>query len=216
MAGTSGMAMAPLFSLLPVHVIGMAASTGGPAALRQVMTDLAALAQDTLLPPVLITQHLSEGFTALLAEQLGQACGLPCREAQEGEYLAGGQVYLAPGGRHMTVVRSAGRGVIKLLDSPPEHFCRPAADPMLESLAIAYGKNTLAVILTGMGTDGCTGCGKIKSAGGTVFVQDAASSTVWGMPGHVADAGLADRVVPLSGMARAMMCRLAAGRGGFV
>lgn len=207
------MAGQSLSSVLPVHAIGMAASTGGPAALRQVMTDLAALADDTTpMPPIFITQHLSEGFTALLAEQLAQDCGLPCKEADEGDTVVAGHIYLAPGGYHMTVMRQDGKPVIKLLRTPPQHFCRPAADPMLESLAIAYGKNTLAVILTGMGTDGCTGCDKIKAAGGTVFVQDAASSAVWGMPGHVADAGLADRVLPLARMARAILQRIAAGK----
>lgn len=207
------MADNPLTSVIPVRAIGMAASTGGPVALRRVLTDLTALSAERPLPPVFITQHLSDGFTGLLADQLAQGCGLPCHEAVDGEQVFEGRLYLAPGGSHMTVVQQAGKTVIRLLQTPPQHFCRPAADPMLASLAIAYGKNTLAVILTGMGTDGCTGCGKIKTAGGTVFVQDAASSAVWGMPGHVAAAGLADRVLPLAGMARAMLHRIAAGAG---
>lgn len=197
----------------PVHAIGIAASTGGPVALRQVLADLAAMVPVDLLPPVFVTQHLSEEFTGLLAAQLSQDCGLPCGEAASGTAVRQGHVYLAPGDYHMTVV-SGGQGhAIKLLQTPPLHFCRPAADPMLESLAVAYGKNTLAVILTGMGTDGCTGCDKIKTAGGTVFVQDAASSAVWGMPGQVAGAGLADRIISLSAMGRAISRHLAAGRG---
>lgn len=215
MAKAGGMATQPKTSVLPpVRAIGIAASTGGPAALRQVLAALAALAGDMPLPPVFITQHLSEGFTGLLADQLAQDCGLSCHEAEAGEQVVENCLYLAPGDRHMTVAVQAGQAVIKLLETPPQHFCRPAADPMLESLAIAYGQNTLAVILTGMGTDGCTGCSKIKSAGGTVYVQDAASSAVWGMPGHVVKAGHADRVVPLDSMAHAILHRLRSGQGG--
>jgi two-component system chemotaxis response regulator CheB len=192
----------------PIHAIGMAASTGGPVALRQVLADFAAEGDAACLPPVFITQHLPHAFTGLLAAQLAQDARLPCAEAAQGEPVRPGRIYLAPGDYHMTVAASERGHVIKLLQTPPLHFCRPAADPMLESLAVAYGKNTLAVILTGMGTDGCTGCDKIKAAGGTVFVQDAASSAVWGMPGHVAEAGLADRVIALSAMGRAIRRRL--------
>lgn len=192
-----------------VQAIGFACSTGGPAALGQVLERLAALSKGAALPPVFITQHMLEEFTGLLAAQLSRQSGLDCREAMEHEKILPGRVYLAPGDYHMTIAAVAGARVIKLLQTPPLHFCRPAADPMLESLAIAYGKNALAVILTGMGTDGSTGCKKIKAAGGIILVQDEATSAVWGMPGAVVGSGDADAVLPLDHMAEAIVARLA-------
>lgn len=198
-----------------VHAIGFASSTGGPAALTKVLSGLAAQSSGSVLPPIFITQHMLEEFTELLAEQLARHSGLDCREAEDGEKVAPGRIYLAPGDCHMVIGGAPDAPVISLLQTPPVHFCRPAADPMLESLAIAYGKNTLAVILTGMGTDGSTGCKKIKAAGGTILVQDAASSAVWGMPGAVAAAGDADAAIPLDDMATAIIARLS-GKGGVI
>lgn len=199
----------------PVHAIGFASSTGGPAALSKVLLRLAEQNEGSVLPPVFIVQHMLEEFTEMLAEQLARHSGLDCREAENGEKITPGRVYLAPGDCHMVIGRASDAPIISLLQTPPVHFCRPAADPMLESLAIAYGKNMLAVILTGMGTDGSTGCKKIKAAGGTVLVQDAASSAVWGMPGAVAAAGDADAVIPLEDMATAITARLS-GKGGAI
>ena len=183
--------------------------------MTKVLSGLAAQSSGSVLPPIFITQHMLEEFTELLAEQLARNSGLDCREAEDGEKVAPGRIYLAPGDCHMVIGGAPDAPVISLLQSPPVHFCRPAADPMLESLAIAYGKNTLAVILTGMGTDGSTGCKKIKAAGGTILVQDAASSAVWGMPGAVAAAGDADAVIPLDDMATAIIARLS-GKGGVI
>lgn len=187
----------------PQRALALAASTGGPAALEQLFQDLRKNMQDygaeiSALPPVFITQHLSAPFNALLAERLAVVSGLDCAEAFAGEKICAGRVYVAPADMHMTVQRGAGGGLrIRLMQTPPQHFCRPAADPMLQSLAAAYGENLLAVILTGMGKDGLTGCQHVAAAGGAVWVQDAPSSVVWGMPGAVVQSGLSCRVMPL-------------------
>lgn len=199
--------------------LAIAASTGGPAALEQVFQDLQKNMQDhggadTVLPPVFITQHLSAPFNALLAERLATVSGFDCAEAFAGEKICAGRVYVAPADMHMTVHRGAAGGLrIRLMQTPPQHFCRPAADPMLQSLAAAYGENLLAVILTGMGKDGLTGCQHVAAAGGAVWVQDASSSVVWGMPGAVAQSGISCRVMPLHKIGPALAGWMRGGSG---
>lgn len=196
-------------SSAPVAALALASSTGGPSALVQIFSDLAGLGVMSLhLPPVFITQHMPEHFTGLLAAQIAEASGFDAQEARAGETVQAGRIYIAPGGYHMTVTAGRTGREIALLQTPPVHFCRPAADPMLETLAVAYGKNLLAVILTGMGTDGRTGCKKIMETGGSVIAQDAASSVVWGMPGSVVDAGCAYAVVGLQDIATEIARRL--------
>lgn len=203
----------------PCRAIAFAASTGGPAALERVFHDMR---QELLLqnvpacnlPPVFVTQHLSAPFNGILAQRLAQGCGFDCAEAVSGTEVAAGKIYIAPDGVHLTVQRGKAGGCrIRLMQTPPVHFCRPAADPMLESLAMAYGENLLAVILTGMGKDGLTGCQHVAAAGGTIWIQDAPSSVVWGMPGAVAQAGLSSREWPLGLIgAAAVRWALAEGR----
>lgn len=185
--------------------LAICASTGGPLALLKLLAGLAPLAV-----PVFITQHMPAGFTALLAENITQATGLDCREAQDGETVAAGRVYIAPGNYHMTVGGSDGSRRIALDQKPPEHFCRPAADPMLRSLAQSYGDKLLVAVLTGMGTDAVAGCRAVVEAGGSVVTQDAASSVVWGMPGAVVQAGLSAQTVPLEDMPATLLRRLKA------
>ncbi|MDP2204909.1 MAG: CheB methylesterase domain-containing protein, partial [Alphaproteobacteria bacterium] len=164
------------------------------------------------VPPVFITQHLSAPFNEMLARRLSAACGLDCAEAVSGAPVLAGRVYVAPDGAHLAVQRGPPDTCrIRLMQTPPVHFCRPAADPMLESLAAAYGENLLAVILTGMGKDGLTGCQYVAAAGGTVWVQDAQSSVVWGMPGAVAQSGLPCRVLPLGAAGAALADWMLAG-----
>jgi two-component system chemotaxis response regulator CheB len=195
--------------LAAVTALALASSTGGPSALVRIFSDLAALGvAPSALPPVFITQHMPEHFTGLLAAQIAEASGFDAREARTGEAVQAGRIYIAPGGYHMTVTAGRAAREITLLQTPPVHFCRPAADPMLETLAVAYGKNLLAVILTGMGTDGRTGCKKIMETGGSVIAQDAASSVVWGMPGSVVDAGCAYVVVALQDIAAEIARRM--------
>lgn len=183
--------------------LAICASTGGPLALLKLLAGLAPPAV-----PVFITQHMPAGFTALLAENITQATGLDCREAVDGEPVAAGRVYIAPGNYHMTVEGAGDRRRIALDQNPPEHFCRPAADPMLRALAKSYGATLLVAVLTGMGTDAVAGCRAAVEAGGAVVTQDEASSVVWGMPGAVVQAGLSDETVSLDNMAATLLRRL--------
>jgi two-component system chemotaxis response regulator CheB len=181
-------------------IIAIGSSTGGPQALMQFFTAL----RSPLRQPVLVTQHMPATFTTILAEHITQQSKLICREAVQGEEVKGGIIYLAPGNFHMTVKPDGMRKIISLNQDPPENFCRPAADPMLRSVVEAYGRKVLAVIFTGMGSDGAKGCKAVVDAGGTVLAQDEATSVVWGMPGAVAMAGLCTQVLPLESMAHAV------------
>lgn len=167
-------------------------STGAPPVLLSLASEMAGVEQ-----PILITQHMPATFTAMLAEQLGRSAGRPAAEAVDGEPVLPGRIYVAPGGWHMTLARRGPTAVIRLNQEPPEHFCRPAVDPMLRSAAQVYGAGALAVILTGMGADGAAGCRAVAEAGGRFIVQDEATSVVWGMPGAAAKTGLASAVLPL-------------------
>ena len=183
-------------------VIG--SSTGGPEALSAVLAKLPA----TLGVPVLVTQHMPPVFTRLYAQRLDKASALRVVEATDGEPVVAGTVYVAPGDFHMEVARRGPQMVIKLHQGPAENFCRPAVDVMLRSAVAAFGGELLAVVLTGMGSDGKLGCKDIAAAGGQVLVQDEATSVVWGMPGAVAREGIADEVLPLSSIADAIQRRL--------
>lgn len=174
------------------NLIAIGSSTGGPQALRDVMS---VIPNDARVP-VVIAQHMPKLFTAILAEHLSK-CGMPAAEAKHGEVLRPGRAYLAPGDWHFTL-KAGGQGFVAELDqSPPVNFCRPAVDPLFRSCAQAAGRNVLAVVLTGMGSDGREGARVIRDAGGQVIAQDQATSVVWGMPGAVAEAGLADMILPL-------------------
>jgi two-component system chemotaxis response regulator CheB len=174
------------------RAIAIGCSTGGPQALSALVGAL------TRPPPVpvLAVQHMPAGFTTLLADHLNRLGRLPCAEAKDGEVLQPGRLYLAPGERHLLVQETPGGLVAALSDDPPEHFCRPAVDPLLRSLVSTCGGRVVAAILTGMGQDGLNGCRAIAAAGGAVLAQDEASSIVWGMPGAVARAGLATLLAP--------------------
>lgn len=183
-------------------VIG--SSTGGPEALSSVLSKLPA----SLAVPVLVTQHMPPVFTRLYAQRLDKACALTVVEATDGEPVVPGTVYIAPGDFHMEVVRRGAGMVVKLQQGPAENFCRPAVDVMVRSAVAAYGGGLLAVVLTGMGSDGKLGCKAVADAGGQVLVQDEATSVVWGMPGAVAREGIADEVLPLGSIADAISRRL--------
>jgi two-component system chemotaxis response regulator CheB len=179
-------------ALLPPQILVIGSSTGGPQALVAVISAIA----PQLNVPVLITQHMPATFTSILAESLSRVSGLKCVEGANGMMLERGCVYVAPGDYHM-VIKGKG-GPIELNQNPPENFCRPAVDPLFRSVAAAYGASALAVVLTGMGSDGREGSRSIVGAGGTVIAQDEETSVVWGMPGAVAQAGLAAAVLPLN------------------
>lgn len=181
-------------------VVAIASSTGGPNALAEV---LSGLPKDFPLP-ILITQHMPAVFTGLLAQRLERDTGRKCFEATDGQAVLPNHTYVAPGGYHMIVQTDEGKPYIRLTLTEPENYCRPSADPMLRSVAAMYGASVLAVVLTGMGEDGLRGCQTVHERGGRILVQDEATSVVWGMPGVVANAGLASAVLPLSAMAEAI------------
>lgn len=180
------------------RLLAIASSTGGPNALSRVLGDLG---RDFPLP-IVIVQHMPPIFTAALADRLQRETGRPTAEARHGEPILGGRTYLAPGDNHLTIMTAEGHPVARLDQSAPVNFCRPAADPMLQSVARVYGPAALALVLTGMGEDGLRGCEEVSRAGGRIVVQDEASSVVWGMPGAVSRAGLADSTLPLGEIAR--------------
>jgi two-component system chemotaxis response regulator CheB len=186
------------FSAMPPRVLLIGASTGGPQALTRLMSRLDAV---TDTAPILITQHMPATFTTIFAEHLTRAGAKPVHEAVDGEPVLAGHIYLAPGGRHMKVARRDGTAVIVLDDGAPVHYCRPAVDPLFSSAAEVWGSWNLALILTGMGTDGTSGAADIVKAGGNVIVQDEATSVVWGMPGSAVAAGVCSAVVPLEQIA---------------
>jgi two-component system chemotaxis response regulator CheB len=163
--------------------------------------------------PIIITQHMPAAFLPVFAEQLGPIIGRPCGEAADGATLQPGCVCVAPGERHLTLERAGAQVLLRLDAGPPENFCRPAVDPMLRSVARAFGPAALVIILTGMGQDGAEGCAAVRAAGGRVLAQDEATSVVWGMPGAVVRRGLADAVVPLEAMASAIMASARASTG---
>lgn len=186
------------FSRMAPKVLTIGSSTGGPQALMEVLRELKPVC---MRMPVLITQHMPPTFTAILAEHLAKASGVPAREAVHNEQVMPGTIYVAPGGRHMVIQRHGEQVTISLNDEPPINFCKPAVDPLFDSVAKVYGASTLALVLTGMGADGARGGVKIADAGGTVLVQDEASSVVWGMPGATYSAGAASAMLALADIA---------------
>jgi two-component system chemotaxis response regulator CheB len=182
----------PTIARRPAALV-VAASTGGPAALPALLGPIGR----NISQPILIVQHMPATFTPLLAEKLEQSIGKSCREAVDGEGIAAGAVLVAPGDQHMRVAKGAAGPIIRLDRSEPVNSCRPAADPLFETAAAAFGGRVLCIVLTGMGHDGRAGAGSVVAAGGRVIVQDEASSVVWGMPGAVAQAGHAEAVLPL-------------------
>jgi two-component system chemotaxis response regulator CheB len=196
--------VAPRPSPGAIRLVAMGASTGGPNALAAVFQGLAA----DFPVPIVIVQHMPRTFTRLLAERLSAQYPIRVHEAVSGDVLQPGQAWVAPGDHHMIVVRDNDRCRLLLHQDPPENSCRPAVDVLLRSVARTHGATSLAVILTGMGQDGLRGCETLREAGGQILVQDEATSVVWGMPGYVARAGLADRVLPLAMIAEEIQRRV--------
>jgi two-component system chemotaxis response regulator CheB len=180
-----------------IAAVAIGVSTGGPNALSVVLPGLAR----AFPVPILIVQHMPPLFTRLLAERLSAVSERSVREGHSGALVKAAEVWVAPGGYHMEVQRDGGLATLSIHQGPPENSCRPAVDVLFRSMAQTFGGGTLAVVLTGMGQDGLRGCERIREMGGHVLVQDEASSVVWGMPGAVAQAGLADRVLPLPELA---------------
>ncbi|MCK1652044.1 chemotaxis response regulator protein-glutamate methylesterase [Bradyrhizobium sp. 149] len=183
------------FSIQAPKVLLIGSSTGGPQALMALVTELGPVIDRV---PVLITQHMPPTFTTILAEHLARTSRKPAAEAVDGEAVRPGRIYLAPGGKHMRVVRSGADVAIALDDGPAVNFCKPAVDPLFTSAIDIWHGAILSVILTGMGSDGMRGGKDIVAAGGSVIAQDEASSVVWGMPGAAANAGICAAILPLN------------------
>lgn len=179
------------------QVVAIGSSTGGPAALSAILPKLPA---DFPLP-ILIVQHMPPFFTRLLAERLAGSCALKVQEAAHGTAVRPGNILIAPGDFHMRAVADHGHVTVVMDQAPQENFCRPAVDVLFRSVNEAYSGAVLGVILTGMGQDGMRGCEVLRASGATILAQDEATSVVWGMPGAVAHAGLADRILPLNDFA---------------
>lgn len=179
-----------------VEIICMGTSTGGPNALAEVFRQF----PGDIGVPIVIVQHMPPMFTALLAERLCHVSPIRFHEGAKGQVLEPGNAYIAPGGRHMEIRRTAGQAVIELSDAPPENSCRPAVDVLFRSVATSFGGATLAVVMTGMGQDGMRGCQWLRERNAQILAQDEKTSVVWGMPGAVVHEHLADQVVPLNGI----------------
>lgn len=195
-----------------IKAVAIATSTGGPNALSAVLPRI----PKDFPVPIFVVQHMPPTFTRFLAERLNRECALPVCEAKDGEQVHPGKIWIAPGDFHLSVESQGLNTQLRISQGPPENSCRPAADVLFRSVAKVYGQDTLAVVMTGMGQDGLRGCNAIREAGGTVFVQDEATSVVWGMPGYVANAGLAERVLALNVIGNEIVCRVnrrAVGRG---
>lgn len=189
------------------RIVAIGVSTGGPAALERVLPEL----PSSFPLPILVVQHMPDLFTRSLADRLDRNCRVRVREAEEGAAVRAGQVVIARGDWHLEVQAGAGGAALqRLTRTPPENHCRPSADVLFRSCAAVYGAGVLAVVLTGMGSDGLAGCRVLRQAGAMVLAQDEATSAVWGMPGAVARAGLANRILPLDQIAGEMM-RIAGG-----
>jgi len=183
------------YSNVRPRIVAIGSSTGGPQALQQVLADIGPAIRDV---PVVVTQHMPPTFTAILAEHLAKAAMRPAKEAEDGEVLKAGHVYVAPGGHHLTLTKDGGHPVARLEDGPPINFCKPAVDPLFDSVAKVYGSAALAVVLTGMGHDGANGVKTISAGGGSVIAQDEETSVVWGMPGAAAQTGVCCDILPVS------------------
>ncbi|MDR3497108.1 MAG: chemotaxis response regulator protein-glutamate methylesterase [Ancalomicrobiaceae bacterium] len=206
--GPAGISLRP-YANVPPRILVIGSSTGGPQALTKLFGDIGPAIGNL---PVLVTQHMPAAFTAILAEHISKAAGRRAAEGVHGEPLMPGRIYVAPGGKHMVIARDAGDIVVQLNDLPPVNFCKPAVDPLFQSVVPLYGSAILGAVLTGMGHDGAAGSKLIADAGGSVIAQDEESSVVWGMPGAVAQAGAAAEILPLDQIGPKIIRILGGGR----
>jgi len=193
--------MVPASSRSERRAVAIGVSTGGPAALAKVVPQFPA----GFPLPIFIVQHMPPLFTRLLAERLDTLTPLEVREGADGEVAAPGRIYLAPGDLHMRVVNSGHGPTIALDQGPPLNSCRPAVDALFSSLADVYGSAVVAAVLTGMGHDGMSGAQRLAAMGAHILAQDEDTSVVWGMPGSVVDAGVANQILPLDSVVPAIL-----------
>jgi two-component system chemotaxis response regulator CheB len=195
-----------IFDRIEAVVIG--SSTGGPNALASILPRI----PPGFPVPVLVVQHMPPVFTRLLAQRLSSLCPLAVAEASPGEIVMPGKIWIAPGDHHLTVARDAAGVRLQVTQGAAENSCRPSVDVLFRSAAQVFSRSVLAVVLTGMGQDGLRGCETLADLGACIMVQDEATSVVWGMPGFVAKAGLAEAILPLSQMGDAIVRRVTAYR----
>ncbi|MEP6759285.1 MAG: chemotaxis response regulator protein-glutamate methylesterase [Actinomycetota bacterium] len=188
-------------------LIAIGVSTGGATALAELIPSL----PETLPVPIAIVQHMPPMFTKILAERLDHKSALHVHEAADGDRMKPGAVYIAPGDLHLAIA-ARDREVLHVYDGPQENSCRPSVDPLFRTVAERYGAHALGIVMTGMGSDGLRGAEHLAQVGGRILVQDEATSVVWGMPGFVARAGLADAVVALGDLRAEILRRVAVGR----
>ena len=187
-----------------ISVIVIAVSTGGPNALAEILPHIVV----AHAPPVVIVQHMPKEFTGHLANRLSKMCDQRVSEATDGEALLPQHIYLAPGGIHLELQKHGKDICLALNDGPPENSCRPSADVLFRSAAKLFTTDVVALVLTGMGSDGLQGSKVIADAGGTIIAQDESSSVVWGMPGQIVRAGLADAITPLDAIGPDLAMRI--------
>jgi two-component system chemotaxis response regulator CheB len=207
-ASSSKTLAAPVRRPGKVDIVAIGVSTGGPNALAELVPEFPA----DFSVPIVIVQHMPPVFTKLLAERLEAKSHIKVDEGAPGQAVEAGHAFIAPGNYHMTVQREEGSVRIQTNQEPPENSCRPAADVLFRSVAETYGVGALGVVMTGMGQDGLRGSERIREAGGEVFVQDEPTSVVWGMPGFVANAGLADKILPLQQLGSEIIRKVRLGR----
>jgi two-component system, chemotaxis family, protein-glutamate methylesterase/glutaminase len=186
----------------PPRIIAIGSSTGGPQALLTLLGPLAPM----VTCPIVIAQHMPATFTKVLAQHIERTGQRPCAEAADGMEIRPGRIYLAPGDYHFEVARRGAGFIARLSQTPPQNFCRPSVDPLFHSVAQLFGAESCAVMLTGMGSDGCGGAKAIAATGAPVIAQDEATSVVWGMPGAVAQAGICSAILPLPKIAGHLAC----------
>ncbi len=179
------------------RIIGIGSSTGGTEAIKEVLLRL----PGDLPAGIVISQHIPVNFSRSFARRVNNVTALTVCEAEDGQPILPGHVYIAPGNRHLLVERNGARYFCCLNDGPPVNRHIPSVDVMLRSLAQNAGPNAIGVMLTGMGDDGAAGMGELKAAGASVIAQDEKSSVIWGMPGEVVKRGFAHDVLPLGGIA---------------
>ena len=192
----------------PIEILAIGTSTGGPKALAELIPQL----PSDFPVPIVVVQHMPPLFTRMLAERLNSQSQIRVSEAEAGCPLEAGHVWIAPGDHHMTISPTGTQTILSLNQDPPENSCRPAVDVLFRSVARAYGPHTLAVVMTGMGSDGARGAAHVHEAGGEIFVQDEPTSVVWGMPGAIVSAGLADKICPLEEISQEVIRRVGVGR----
>lgn len=185
----------------PIQLLVIGSSLGGPSALAELLSRLPA----TFPIPVVVVQHMSLSFTRFLAERLSRVCRLPVRPAVDGQTLVAGEIWIAPGDRHLAVSNNAAAAQLRLLETPPENLCRPSVDVLFRSAAQTFGPNVLALVMSGHGGDGLDGAQQVQAAGGRVWVQEFPAQDAADTANLIARRGLADEVLPLYAIAGAVI-----------